>query len=513
MLPIYIKPLSDSLGVHEITFLKNKSALDTPGVELRDELVRCYAEFVHPFMPLLDLHNFFTTIEGKESGNQISLFLFQAVMFSGVAFIDMNRLEKAGYASRRDARRKFFLKARLLHDFDCELDRISSIQALLLMTDWQEATDNHKESYHWMGVAASLFRNNDLRQHITGLHSQTSTKQQQLWRRIWWSAFIRDRLIAFGMRRPAQLVVDLNIPMLKLDDFNIASPPAESSHTGRNWTQSYSADKQRHFAVLCIEKIKLCICINNISSTHYPSVSNTYISLSPKGNVRVTRFAYDKSANASGVRMDIIRHCDKELKSWEKRLPDIARYVAPSHSDIQGGQESMILNRSLLHLDYYSAVSALHKPLAFPAVEERCCEPSVGDFRGSRVSAYEAAHEVTAIMDNLDDLGLIKYLPTTAITVLLTATIVNLSKIKSSTGDICLESLFDLCQCMQVMNRLRDTYAAADRGTTLLEAVIRKAEPPSPRCRYDVGGSNSHITNLQDLTDAVFYLKLAKAWP
>lgn len=65
-------------------------------------------------MPLLDLHDFFKVIDRPDGSNgKVSLILFQAVMFAGSAFIDMQYLRNAGYATRKDARKAFFQKTRV----------------------------------------------------------------------------------------------------------------------------------------------------------------------------------------------------------------------------------------------------------------------------------------------------------------------------------------------------------------------------------------------------------------
>lgn len=65
-------------------------------------------------MPLLDLQEFLGALERHDGSTKpISLLLFQAVMFAGTAFIDMEHLRHAGYATRKEARKAFFLKARV----------------------------------------------------------------------------------------------------------------------------------------------------------------------------------------------------------------------------------------------------------------------------------------------------------------------------------------------------------------------------------------------------------------
>lgn len=85
-----------------------------PDPGFRNELLRSYVEFVHPYMPLLDLQDFVSIVDQTdESVGRISLILFQAVMFAGSAFVDMSHLRKAGYSTRKEARKDFFQKARV----------------------------------------------------------------------------------------------------------------------------------------------------------------------------------------------------------------------------------------------------------------------------------------------------------------------------------------------------------------------------------------------------------------
>lgn len=113
-IPHYIKPLPARIGPDETAYLEKKGALTIPAVTLRNQLLKAYIEFVHPYMPLIDLYEFVTMVE---SGNgvlgRISLILFQSVMFAGCAFVDMQHLHNAGYLTRKEARKDFFQKTRV----------------------------------------------------------------------------------------------------------------------------------------------------------------------------------------------------------------------------------------------------------------------------------------------------------------------------------------------------------------------------------------------------------------
>lgn len=117
LLPIYIKPLETSFDQEGMRFLRHKKALSLPSKALQDQLIRSYILYVHPFLPLLDLGDFLQAIDDNSESNQISLILFQAVMFAASAFVDLHLLEADGFRSREDARQEFFEKAKASGSF------------------------------------------------------------------------------------------------------------------------------------------------------------------------------------------------------------------------------------------------------------------------------------------------------------------------------------------------------------------------------------------------------------
>ena len=128
-LPRFIKPLPVKIGPEEISYLEKKGALTIPKGTLRSEMLRAYVEFVHPYMPLLDLHDFLTVIDRSDgSKGKVSLILFQAVMFAGSAFVDMSHLRAAGYATRKEARKDFFQKTRVSTSHSLAGPRVSIVR-------------------------------------------------------------------------------------------------------------------------------------------------------------------------------------------------------------------------------------------------------------------------------------------------------------------------------------------------------------------------------------------------
>ncbi|KAI9772833.1 MAG: hypothetical protein M1840_008715 [Geoglossum simile] len=470
ILPAYIKPLPVRIAPDDVEYLAKKGALTIPEVSLRNELLRSYLEYVHPFMPLLELHDFLSIVE--RGNGKLSLLLFQAVMFAGTAFVDMSHLENAGYKTRKAARKVFFQKTRVrMNQFLTDLPKwIALVQALLLMTYWYETPDDQKDTWHWMGVAISL-------SHTIGLHrnpgkSKMDHKRQRLWKRIWWSCFMRDRLVALGMRRPTRIKSeDYDVPMLTLDDFEISSLNPNITCIAQECLLAREPVRQRELAIMCIEKAKLCVCISHVLSAQYSVLNNNQGALTPEGNTTTTMMLLPRKLGAETCE---VRSCDDQLSKWIKELPVEASYRTPVPGAVD---EVLTVHCALLHMVYYTTLSALHRPQVLPSAPAAWPARNGGAelHEISRNKVRRAAAEITRFGKELRELDLVKYLPTTGVTVLLPAIIIHLLDIKSLDENIRNESLLGFSLCMQVIHRLRENYAAADYATHFLEAAIRKA--------------------------------------
>jgi hypothetical protein len=113
-LPLFVKPLPSKIEPEDVKYLHAKGALSLPSLELQNALLKAYVEYVHPYMPLLELHDFLNKVNNTDGlAGQVSLFVYQAVLFAGTAFVETKYLREAGYPSRRAARKTFFQRTRV----------------------------------------------------------------------------------------------------------------------------------------------------------------------------------------------------------------------------------------------------------------------------------------------------------------------------------------------------------------------------------------------------------------
>lgn len=311
---------------------------------------------------------------------------------------------------------------------------------------------------------------------------------------------MRDRLIALGMRRPTRIKTeDFDVPMLTIDDFELVAIPESVSCIPADCSLARDVDRQRDLAVMCIQKAKLCLCISHVLGTQYCVLNNNQGMV----NDRTTMMLLPKKGNPEICE---VKSCDDELQRWVDELPEEAKYP-----EQLSGHPSLDLHRSLLHMIFFTTLSALHRPQVLPSA------PSLGTpsvppnsptsvdlLDTSRKAVRRAATAITQLAQSLDAADLVCFLPTTGVTVLLPAIIIHLLDIKAPEESTRRQSLRGFCQCMQVMGKLRDLYAAADYSTAFLEAAIRKAGIHIAPFPSSVASERKErlVSTVEDLVDA-----------
>jgi hypothetical protein len=112
-LPKYIRPVPLEMNPEDLGILAGKWVFRMPDITVRNELLRKYAEYVHPLLPLLDLREFLQAIDSDDGHIQLSLMLFYAVMSAAAAYVDIRHLHAEGFVNRKAARKAFFQKAKV----------------------------------------------------------------------------------------------------------------------------------------------------------------------------------------------------------------------------------------------------------------------------------------------------------------------------------------------------------------------------------------------------------------
>ncbi|OGM40776.1 hypothetical protein ABOM_011132 [Aspergillus bombycis] len=402
-LPQYISPLLLRLSSADRDCLRVKGALNIPEAELLDALLECFALFVHPFLPVIDLGDLYSRIESNGRTGTVSLVLLQMMMFAATAYVDISMLNKYGYHSAKEAQLEFFNRAQLLYSLDCEPDRLAVLQSVILMTLRPDNPDLIMQTRHHLTVAMTRAQ----------LIHQDPTMEipQRLWKRILWTCYMRDCILAISFRTPMiTRYEEFDIPPLELQDFD-----ARSWLRGVHWISRCTGTPRGDvFSVhalpkLCIALAECCRRISYGLDCQYGAQPNEDgFELEP---------VMQSLVDIPGSKCAVVSQCVEELERWYNALPRGLQWSKPPVLRETSGRFSntIILHRAILHGVWLAAKSALcHAGLA--------CEETIPTLKFDlEHSISDVSSRIRSMFYQLNANGLTRYLPDAAIALLKSA--------------------------------------------------------------------------------------------
>lgn len=125
----------------EIDILHQRGAFLLPPRALCDELVEAYFQWIAPVVPVINRSKFMRRY--RDSKNPPSLLLLQAILLAGSRVCNNPQLMDAN-GSTTPAAMTFYKRAKALYDANYEDDRITIVQALILMGWYWEGPEGKR---------------------------------------------------------------------------------------------------------------------------------------------------------------------------------------------------------------------------------------------------------------------------------------------------------------------------------------------------------------------------------
>ncbi|EXJ63418.1 uncharacterized protein A1O5_11467 [Cladophialophora psammophila CBS 110553] len=493
ILPHYLRPIPTHISNEDLDYLQRKGAFDIPATIQRNELLRCYIQYVHPLLPIIDLRDFLRAIDRDDPSDTISLMLLQAVMFAGTTFIDMNYV--TGYENRRAYQRGYFQKVKMLYDLDFEEDRVTIIQCVLLMTYWYESPNHPKDIWYWVGIAVAFARSVGL--NCIPQESSGTVQEKRLWKRIWWGCYMRDRLVAAGMRRTMRIKEEeCCVEGLGIEDFEACTSLSDFEHMIGSACATGDGPTHANLVRLCIALVELCKIVADILTLQYET---------PSQKIGGTHEATMKLLPKSPSSATEVGRRDRDLETWYEGLPVEVRYSfsETQHDSSPVGDRVVYLHSAVVASVYIAITSTLHRPLCMIASAKHLTETQ----KGSKMKVYDAASKVASLYRDIVARNMTDSVPNTSVAVLLPACVVLHADARSTTSATSRESQERLQDCVKVLQRLREMYASADFALLVLSQAIQKLNPASrgpvsqqaTALESKAGQSKVHSTSQQDL--------------
>jgi hypothetical protein len=412
----------------EIDILHQRGAFLLPPRALCDELIEAYFEWVAPIVPVINRNRFMR--QYRDPKNPPSLLLLQAILLAGSRVCNNPQLMDAN-GSTTPAALTFYKRAKALYDANYEDDRVTIVQALVLMGwYWEGPEDVTKNVFYWSRVATIVAQGSGMHRSVEG--SQLNKPDKRLWKRIWWTLFTRDRSVAVALGRPVHINTDdSDVEMVSEEDFLEDEDGAPSE---------FPPDPMH--VQFFLQYVKLCEIMGLVLSQQYSVASKA------------------RRQNAIDL-----THSDMALADWLQNCPKEVYWEAPRHH----------FWSALLHSNYYTTLCLLHRAHMPPATSQnsgmRSGYPEDAAYP-SRNIAFQAAAMITSIIENLSAHSELQYCPAFIVYSLFSALIMHVYQMRSSVPSVVTATQERMRICMNALKDVSRVWLVAKMVFTLFESIL-----------------------------------------
>ena len=412
----------------EIEILHQRGAFLLPPRALCDELVDSFFKWIAPVVPVINKSRFMARY--RDNKNPPSLLLLQAILLAG-SRVCTNKQLMDGNGSTTPAAMTFYKRAKALYDANYEDDRVTIVQALILMGwYWEGPEDVTKNVFYWTRVATVVAQGSGMHRSVE--QSQLSRPDKRLWKRIWWTLFTRDRSVAVALGRPVHINTDdSDVEMVTEDDFieDEGDQPAK-----------YQPDPVH--VQFFLQYVRLCEIMGLVLSQQY--------SVASKGR---RQNAIDLTSSDMAL-ADWLQNCPKEVY-WEK----------PKHN----------FWSALLHANYYTTLCLLHRAHMPPATSDN--DVHEHDYAAdaaypSRNIAFQAAGMITSIIEHLWKEEELRFTPAFIVYSLFSAMLMHVYQMRSSVPSVVAATQGRLTVCMEALKEVSKVWLVAKMVHTLFESIL-----------------------------------------
>jgi hypothetical protein len=409
----------------EIDILHQRGAFLLPPRSLCDELVEAYFKWVAPIVPVINRNRFMK--QYRDAKNPPSLLLLQAILLAGSRVCTNPQLMDAN-GSTTPAALTFYKRAKALYDANYEDDRVTIVQALVLMGwYWEGPEDVTKNVFYWSRVATIVAQGSGMHRSVEG--SQLSQADKRLWKRIWWTLFTRDRSVAVALGRPVHINTDdSDVEMVCEEDF-IEDDSGEEPE--------YPPDPLH--VQFFLQYVKLCEIMGLVLSQQYSVASKA------------------RRQNAIDL-----THSDMALADWLQNCPKEVYWEMPRHH----------FWSALLHSNYYTTLCLLHRAHMPPASTSKSGTYPEDNSYPSRNIAFQAAAMITSIIENLGAHDELRYCPAFIVYSLFSALIMHVYQMRSSVPSVVQATQERIRVCMNALKDVSRVWLVAKMVYTLFESIL-----------------------------------------
>ncbi|KAB8271122.1 fungal-specific transcription factor domain-containing protein [Aspergillus minisclerotigenes] len=443
-------------------YLQKKGVFTLPKPEVCEGLLRAYFYHVHPIMPVIEVDSILNYQHHGRLGD-CNFLLLWSVFFVAVNFISPRLYEQEGYVSRKEMKATMYSRAKCMYDNGGERNKVTLLQASLLLGFWHSEQDDHMQPWYWTGIAINLCQMLGLHRDPDSLRYNSSITdcQRRLWRRLWWTCFFRDRWLGLTLGRPLRINLDdcdlpMSVPADLLSELDSIPRAISASYIPQEFP------KLAEFWIILIELSQLL------------------------GKVLVLKNQPVKSKSS----MNEINALEAQIMRC--RLPD---------QDEHGLTHLAKFYAHHVHLHYHALLITLYRPSGSEHLDNLALSQQGSEQQRLQSKANAAASKSTEILDILARENLLEYVGPMTPALLVPVMQTHLLNCKYANPLSRRFSFNKLDMCMGVLEELQKTYTVA----SLFRGIFIKALQqifPTYTASSPLSISHQPVTSIGDLVDS-----------
>ncbi|PYI12532.1 hypothetical protein BO78DRAFT_381709 [Aspergillus sclerotiicarbonarius CBS 121057] len=198
-----------------LQFLRAIGCFQLPPAVRCTELLEIFFTYIHPMLPVIDRKDFLLCYYGADKPPP--LIVLHAVFLAASRYVAGNGQSADGMPETRSHCDEMHAKLRVLIDIDISQERLAVIQAALIASLHWEGREGLNSAIDSLSLAVRACQEMGLHRKLEAVQpvALKAEKQDLLHRRIWWSAYILDRLCAAQEGTPFLInEQDCDVPLL-----------------------------------------------------------------------------------------------------------------------------------------------------------------------------------------------------------------------------------------------------------------------------------------------------------
>ncbi|CAM0135521.1 hypothetical protein VKS41_005167 [Umbelopsis sp. WA50703] len=397
---------------------------EIPSQDLSEHLIDLYFQHFYPFLPLLHKEKFLAAINGTRGTPPVPPILLNAI-YAVASRVSNDPRVRSDPNLAGTAGDIFFERARVLLEAEHDVSKLSTIQALLLMSSHQHGAMRSTRAWLYNGMAFRFASDIGLNRNCDDWNIPDDVKDER--KRVFWCCFVVDRLTSSTYGRTFTIDeadCDINLPdVSESTKSNNESPIIE------------------HFRYL----IQLCKILGYI-------IQNTYY-------VKARESALSQPVGG------IISTLERKLTTWLESLPAHLQ-TQPNNNNHHMGLTAPVA-QCQLHMFYHTAVVLLYRQM-IPAHKLPHDSPqSQGWLRCSW-----SANAIVDIAQGMLESGKLRHVHNYCIYAIFTSAVIFVHNASAMDPDLVQESKSSIHKIMRCLHEIEHTWNTAARSSSILGGLL-----------------------------------------